>query len=135
MNRVLEKGDCGLILNVKDTRYPYNLYPLGMLIGKSTRQHKCGLTIYTAIVLRQCLNEIEAKYKHLVQDLRPFGRASNRMADGHDMVPGLVRNPAIASASASACGNMTTPITTRSRTRATDTGLGDSLPDTESYTG
>ena len=72
LHSVFQPGDCGLIVYVKDKRYPYQLYPLGLLTGESLREHTCGFPIYTAVPLQPCLDDIRDNYRQLVSKLQPI---------------------------------------------------------------
>ncbi|XP_067945907.1 uncharacterized protein [Watersipora subatra] len=89
--RKFQHGDCGLIVSVqnRDTKV---LYPFGMFIGKSLRKHKCGWSVWVAVVLRQGIDDIESHYKHLVQDLRPISCPMNSEATNNCKLSRLSQN-------------------------------------------
>ena len=86
--REFQPGDCGLIVYVQDSR-THRLYPLGLFTGKSLRDHECGLTIYTAVPLQPCLDDVKESYDHLVSNLRPIEKIEDLGCDGLDLVPNL----------------------------------------------
>ena len=87
-----QKGDCGKIVYVQDSREPYNLYPLGLFTGKSLRKHKGLKHVFTAVALQPCIDDIKQSYRHLVRNLRPIEKMEDDGWDGRDMVSNLERS-------------------------------------------
>lgn len=59
----------------------------------SERTHTDHRVVFEAVVLRQCLDEIEQAYGHLIHNIRPVEKHADRHTDGFEMVSDLNTMP------------------------------------------